>query len=345
MLLWTPNIPRELHHARVSADSNAMKQVPELAQPKLAAPASLSVSASAGFVQTDGVEKIASRASVYIEAGYPVHLAGPAGTGKTTLAFHIAASRGRPVSLLHGNEAFNGTDLVGRDAGYKKSTTVDNFIHSVLKTEESVSVNWIDNRLTTACEKGHTLVYDEFNRTRAEANNILLSVLEEGLLPVPRAGGGYIRVHPEFRMILTSNPSEYAGVHRAQDALLDRLITIRCEHYDAETETRIVAAASGLDAESAAGIVMLVRALRGDHGTADQPTVRGAIALGRVCAASRTPIDHADPVFAAMAFDVLGDAAIHFEQGEGGLTREEFGDLLRLVGRARRGATVGAAVA
>ena len=298
---------------------------------KSEATGSLSVSAAEGFVRTPEVERVAARATVYLDAGYPVHLAGPAGTGKTTLAFHVAASRGRPVSLLHGNEAFNGTDLIGRDSGSKKSTTVDNFIHSVLKTEESVDVNWIDNRLTAACEKGHTLIYDEFNRTRAEANNILLSLLEEGILSVPRAGGGYIRVHPEFRMVLTSNPAEYAGVHKAQDALLDRLITIRCEHYDAETETKIVAAASGLTEAESSRIVALVRALRGDEQMADQPTVRGAIALGRVLAASETPVEHTDPVFAAMAFDILGAAAAHLAESEVALTRSEFDALLAVV--------------
>jgi nitric oxide reductase NorQ protein len=217
----------------------------------------------------------------------------------------------------------------------------------VLKTEESLDVNWVDNRLTKACEQGHTLIYDEFNRTRAEANNILLSLLEEGILSVPRAGGGYIRVHPEFRMILTSNPAEYAGVHKAQDALLDRLITIRCEHYDAETETNIVAAASGLDHADAGQIVALVRALRGDDGSGEQPTIRGAIALGRICAQSETPVDHQDPVFAAMAFDVLGDAAMHLAQSERALSRDEFNRLLRVVASSpppgRRGPRTSAA--
>ena len=30
-------------------------------------------------------------------------------------------------------------------------------------------------------------------------------------------------------MIFTSNPEEYAGVHKTQDALLDRMITIAVE--------------------------------------------------------------------------------------------------------------------
>ena len=56
-----------------------------------------------------------------------------------------------------------------------------------------------------------------------------MSVLEERLLTLPKRrdhGDGYIEVHPDFRAVFTSNPEEYAGVHRTQDALMDRLITI-----------------------------------------------------------------------------------------------------------------------
>jgi len=45
---------------------------------------------------------LAERALAYLEVGYAVHFAGAAGTGKTTLAFHVAAKLGRPVTLIHG---------------------------------------------------------------------------------------------------------------------------------------------------------------------------------------------------------------------------------------------------
>jgi len=142
--------------------------------------------ASEGFVSTPYVEDIVERALAYLEAGYPIHLAGPAGTGKTTLAFHIAAQLERPVTLIHGDDEFVTSDLIGRDSGYRTSKVIDNFIHSVLKTEEEMRSLWGDNRLTTACRSGHTLIYDEFTRSRPEANNVLLSVLEEKVLNLPR---------------------------------------------------------------------------------------------------------------------------------------------------------------
>ena len=51
----------------------------------------LSTEPSQGFVTTPLVEQITRRALTYLQAGYPVHFAGVAGTGKTTLAFHVAA--------------------------------------------------------------------------------------------------------------------------------------------------------------------------------------------------------------------------------------------------------------
>lgn len=141
--------------------------------------------ASDAFVCTPAVEELTERASAYLQAGYPVHLAGPAGTGKTTLAFHAAAKRGRPVKLIHGNDEFGVSDLVGQDNGYRRNTVVDNFIHSVVKTQEEVRTFWIDNRVTTACLNGETLIYDEFNRSRPEVNNLFLSILGEGILNLP----------------------------------------------------------------------------------------------------------------------------------------------------------------
>ena len=142
--------------------------------------------ASGEFVCTPYVQELTDRALAYLEVGYPVHFVGPAGTGKTTLAFHVAAKLGRPVSLIHGDDEFGSSDLVGRDGGYRKKKLIDNFIHSVLKTEEEVKTLWVDQRLTTACQDGYTLIYDEFSRSRPEANNALLSILAEKVLNLPK---------------------------------------------------------------------------------------------------------------------------------------------------------------
>jgi gas vesicle protein GvpN len=269
---------------------------------------SIEAEASEQFVATPKIQALAERALAYLEVGYAVHFAGTAGTGKTTLAFHVASRLGRPVTLVHGDDEFGSSDLVGKDAGYRKSKLVDNYIHSVLKTEENMNTLWVDNRLTTACANGNTLIYDEFNRSRPEANNALLSVLEEKVLNLPslrQNGEGYLQVHPDFRAIFTSNPEEYAGVHKTQDALMDRLITIQMGNFDRETEIEIAIAQSGVSRHDAEIIVDIVNELRGTGVNNHRPTIRATIAIAKILVHRHARAAINDPVFQWVCHDVL----------------------------------------
>ena len=259
------------------------------------------------FIQTPQVGDLINRASLYLQAGYPIHLSGPAGTGKTTLAMYLAAQSGRPTILIHGDEQFGTSDLVGGEFGYRKRKVVDNFIHSVLKAEEDVTGKWVDNRLTVACKHGFTLIYDEFTRSKAEANNILLSVLEEKMLDLPAARGveGYLRVHPNFSAIFTSNPHEYAGVYKSQDALRDRMITIKLQHYDRNTEIEIAKAKSGISGTDAEKIVNIIRTLRNHDKNGAIPTIRAAIMIGKVMKLSGSTANSSDKTFVQSCLDIL----------------------------------------
>ncbi len=236
------------------------------------------------FVETPYIRDLTKRALEYITAGFPLHFSGPAGVGKTTLALHVADQLGQPVVLICGDHEFNSSDLVGGLNGYHKSCVKDNYIRSVLKTDESMTSHWVDNRLTTACQHGFTLVYDEFTRSRPEANNILLSVLEERILPLPTARGdeSYMKVHPSFTAIFTSNPEEYAGVYRSQDALRDRMVTIEAGNFDEETEIAITQAKSRISLEEARRIVTLVRRVREAKSNKLTPTIRACIIMGKI---------------------------------------------------------------
>jgi nitric oxide reductase NorQ protein len=295
---------------------------------------------SENFISSPYIEQITERAMAYLGAGYPIHFSGSAGTGKTTLAFHIAAKLGRPISLIHGDDEFGSSDLVGRDSGYRKHKLIDNYIHSVLKTEEEMNSLWVDNRLTTACQNGYTLIYDEFNRSRPEANNALLSVLSEKILNLPklrRTGEGYLAVHQGFRAIFTSNPEEYAGVHKTQDALMDRLVTINLGHYDRETEIEITMKRSGIARRDAGTIVDIVRELRGIGVNNHRPTIRSCIAIARVLAVKGCHARWDDAFFQCVWRDILSSDTAKVTKGGQPVILEKAEEIIRRICGERKG--------
>jgi nitric oxide reductase NorQ protein len=258
------------------------------------------------FVLTPQIEEVCRRAITYLDAGYACHFRGSAGTGKTTLAMHVANARARPVALMFGDDAFESSDLIGREKGLHSTKVTDNFVRTVTKTEEFRRPHWVDSGLTTACRHGHTLVYDEFSRSRPEANNVLLTILEEGILTLPDAqnNGSCVRVHPDFRAIFTSNPEDYAGVHKTQNALLDRMITIELDFFDRDTESAITAARAGIDIGSAQMVVDLVRAVRSVT-TTQRPTLRASIMIGRIMRQLGGIDAAATPLFTDACLDIL----------------------------------------
>ena len=155
---------------------------PDFAGPKVeppVQPAKVVTAPPSDFVETPAVKDLVDRTLAYIKDGLHVHLCGPAGSGKTTLALHVAGLLDRQVVLIHGDDEMGTADLVGKESGYKRSYTHDNYVHTVLKVDEEMKPMWVGRALTDACESGCTVVYDEFTRSRPEANNVLLSVLEE----------------------------------------------------------------------------------------------------------------------------------------------------------------------
>lgn len=259
------------------------------------------------FVSTPAIERIASRALRYLQSGFSVHLRGPAGTGKTTMAMHLAERLERPIMLIFGDDEFTTADLIGNQLGYTRKKVVDNYIHSVVKVEDELRQNWVDSRLTLACREGLTLVYDEFNRSRPEVNNVLLSALEEKLLALPPSANRmeYIRVDANFRAIFTSNPEEYCGVHDTQDALMDRLITINVPEPDELTQQEILAKKTGMSREEALLIVRLVRCFRMKIGAEKSSGLRSCLMIAKVCQEHEIPAVPENADFRDICGDVL----------------------------------------
>jgi len=255
---------------------------------------------NASFVQTEHLLGVANRALLYLNSGLYVHFRGPSGVGKTSLAMYVAGCLGRPYSVIYGSSDYSTMDLIGGNFGYHRKKKVDNFIHNVYTLEEDFQLKWLDKQLTIACREGHVLIYDEFSRTRPEINNIFLSVLEEGTLFLPsfESDNQYVKVHPNFRLILTSNPVEYAGVHKTQVALEDRIVTMELAGMDRETEIAVAVAHSGIDKELAGRIVDLVREFRNGLTNGQSCSVRTCIKIAKVFSlagnASHTPMPPED---------------------------------------------------
>ncbi len=295
-----------------------------------------------------GLAGFETRALAYLQESYAVHLRGPAGSGKTTLALRLAEKLKQPIILLVGDASFDTRRLVGGEDVKRTRRVVDRYISSVTKVESQTDAVWLDRALTVACTQGCTLVYDEFNRAPPSANNVLLTVLEERILVLPKSGRGesYVAVHPGFRAIFTSNPVDHVGANPAQDALTDRMITLDLDGFDRETEVAIVASRAGLAPADCAKIVDVVRDFRASRAYAQRPTLRASIMLARLCAAQKLRVSADDPHFMQLCMDLL---ASKLKPGEDGLPDARHCGLLvqlvnhfcvpppRAAGRAHRG--------
>lgn len=259
------------------------------------------------FVVTSELDALAQRALRYLDARIPVHFRGRAGCGKTALGLYLAHALGRSVYFLSGDAMRTTESLVGQETGVKTRQVVDRYVHSVRKVEHETSVNWRADVLTQAALGGGTLVYDEFTRSPAQANNALLSVLEEGVLMLPAAAGqgNFAPVHEDFRVIFTSNSLEYAGVQAPQDALIDRMITFDLDDLSAETETAIVAHRTGIAAAHTGPIVALVRDFRRSGAFVQVPTMRASLMIAQIVQSSGLEVSAENGAFCDLVLDVL----------------------------------------
>ena len=267
------------------------------------------------FVATPEVRALQSRMGLWLKAGYPVHLIGPTGCGKTSLATFVAKEIGKPVVWINGDESITTADLIGGYSQVESETVRDNYIHNVFKSKDVVKVEWVDNPLSLACKFGYTLIYNEFSRTKAASNNILLSVFEEGILELPTKFGDdrYIKVHPDFKAILTSNSIEYAGIHKPQDALLDRMVGMYTDYYCYETEVQIVREHTGVTDVQSDRIVRVVRTLRERLPDAQKPGTRACIMIGK---GLKTLNGHGDINFEQLCIDVIATKTCSAEDME-----------------------------
>ncbi|RLL42685.1 gas vesicle protein GvpN [Oceanobacillus piezotolerans] len=261
------------------------------------------------FEAAPNFQDLTKRSLRYLETGYPVHFTGPSGIGKTSLAMYIAKARKKPMMFIQGNKDLTIKDLIGSFSGYQRHKLKDNYVRSVQKIEEKVSESWREGRLLEAVRKGYTLVYDEFTRSRPETNNIFLPVLEERILPLygAKQKKSFIKVHPDFSVIFTSNPKEYAGVYQSQDALLDRMITMTMEAMDKEVEISAVVNKTSIERNKAEVIVDFiekVRKLASNKQDSGIPSLRASIMIADMVHRYQLPVDGNNDEFFQLCMDI-----------------------------------------
>ncbi len=143
--------------------------------------------------------------------------------------------------------------------------------------EGYVTASFTDGPLLQAMRDGALLYLEEFNRIPEETLNVLITVLTEGEIAVPRLG--LVRADAGFRLIAAMNPFDAIGTARVSQAIADRICRVVLGYQDAAAERAITTAVTGQDGQVAAFAVALTRATRDHRDVRMGASVRGAIDL------------------------------------------------------------------
>jgi len=220
---------------------------------------------SGGSTPVIGLGREREVLTVALQAARHVVLEGPPGTGKSTLLRSIASDLRRAVVFVEGNAELTPARLIGQ------------YDPAQVLTEGYLPSSFTDGPLLQAMRSGALLYLEEFNRVPEETLNVLITVLTEGEIAVPRLG--MVRANQEFRLIAAMNPFDAVGTARVSQAIADRICRIVLGYQDAAAEQAIVRAVTGRDGAVVPFAVALTRSTRSHRDVRMGASVRGAIDL------------------------------------------------------------------
>lgn len=194
---------------------------------------------------------------------------GQVGVGKTTLANAIARYFGRPFFRVDGDERYTAIKLVGW------------FDPPLVLKQGYTQQSFIPGPLVDTMETGGILFINEINRMPEATQNILLPVMDEGILHIPKLGT--IQAKNGFRIISTQNPEASVGVTPLGEALRDRYVWLHLGFHSESEEQEITRLNTDIKDKTIIEIaVAITRATRDNIDIRRGASVRGAIDIAGI---------------------------------------------------------------